>query len=77
MKKKICLILMFFTLILLAGCSITREDQKGEKKTEKTRTPQKHSPSVSAPGTVSWILYLPAGLQHLEISNYFHRIQFR
>ena len=64
MKKKICLILMFFTLILLAGCSITREDQKGEKKTEKTR-----QASAGKENTIVWAVREDAKVSEKNIQK--------
>lgn len=64
MKKKICLILMFFTLILLAGCSITREDQKGEKKTEKTR-----QASAGKENTIVWAVREDAKVSEKNIKK--------
>lgn len=64
MKKKICLILMFFTLILLAGCSITGEDQKGEKKTEKTR-----QASAGKENTIVWAVREDAKVSEKNIQK--------
>ncbi len=48
MKKKISLLMMLLMLVLLAGCSIKKSDQKGEKKTETT--------SVKKENTIVWAI---------------------